>query len=319
MYFYENSKLFHCYTGCTKPTFDIFELYQRICSIQQHRTIDLNAAIREIAEICGIYIGLAEEREQSPILEDWRYLQECERIKEVKRPTTSNLISLKVYDNQILKNLSYNIKLVPWLQEGINLTALRYANIGYYLSDDQITIPHYDIDNNFIGLRGRAMCAEDAARWGKYRPLRINGILYTHPLGFNLYNLNKSKNNIKHFKKVVLFESEKSCLKYQSYFGTNRDISVACCGSHVSNYQIQLLLSLDVQEIIIALDRQFQEIGDNEFLQLKNNLLRIRDKYKNEALISFIFDKRKITEYKDSPIDRGPTTFLELYSQRIIL
>ena len=58
---------------------------------------------------------------------------------------------------------------------------------------------------------------------------------------------------------------EKSCLKYQSYFGLENDISVACCGSSVSAYQIQLLIEAGAEEIIIAFDRQFKEIGDNEF------------------------------------------------------
>ena len=51
---------------------------------------------------------------------------------------------------------------------------------------------------------------------------------------------------------------EKSCLKYASYFGEDSDISVACCGSNIINYQIKLLLSLDVKEIIIAFDKQFE-------------------------------------------------------------
>ena len=43
------------------------------------------------------------------------------------------------------------------------------------------------------------------------------------------------------------------------------------------------------EEIIVAFDRQFQEIGDEEFKHLKTNLMRLRDKYKNFVLISFIF------------------------------
>ena len=69
----------------------------------------------------------------------------------------------------------------------------------------------------------------------------------------------------------------------------------------------------------MAYDRQFQEIGDIEFQHLKNNLLKIREKFKNEVNISFIFDKEKITGYKDSPIDKGPDIFLKLFKERIYL
>ena len=112
---------------------------------------------------------------------------------------------------------------------------------------------------------------------------------------------------------------EKSCLLYKSYFGIDNDISVACCGSNVSAYQIQLLEEAGAQEIIIAFDRQFQELGDKEFKHLTKNLTKLNDKYKNEVNISFIFDKNMITGYKDSPIDCGPDIFLKLFKERIIL
>ena len=112
---------------------------------------------------------------------------------------------------------------------------------------------------------------------------------------------------------------EKSCLLYQSYFGINNDISVACCGSSVSSYQIHLLIEAGAKEIIIAFDRQFQNIGDEEFNRLKTKLLKLREKYKNFATISFIFDKNMITSYKASPIDEGKEKFLQLFKERIIL
>ena len=73
-----------------------------------------------------------------------------------------------------------------------------------------------------------------------------------------------------------------------------------------------MLLNLGVEEIIIAFDRQFQRIGDAEFLHLKKNLAKLKEKYKNYVNISFIFDKKMITGYKSSPIDEGKEKFLKL-------
>ena len=182
-----------------------------------------------------------------------------------------------------------------------------------------MTIPHFDKDGRFIGLRGRAICAEEAEHYGKYRPLCINKIQYNHPLGMNLYNLNNSQDNIKVIKKAIVFEGEKSALLYKSYFGIDNDISVACCGSNISAYQVQLLKEAGANEIIIAFDRQFQEIGDNEFKRLKSNLIKIHNKYCKEINVSLIFDKNKLTNYKDSPIDCGPDIFLKLFKERIVL
>ena len=126
----------------------------------------------------------------------------------------------------------------------------------------------------------------------------------------NLYNLNLSKENIKRAKIAIVFESEKSTLKMRTYFGSENDISVACCGSNISARQMSLLLELGVNEVIIAFDRQFQEVGDEEFKHLTKNLTKIHNKYKNLAIISFIFDKKMITGYKASPIDEGKEKFV---------
>ena len=314
LYYYENSNLFKCYTGCD-AYFDIFELVIKIMKIQHNQIFDLNDAIRWIAQKFGIS-GSVEEDNQSD-LEDWKYFSNYERIQEIELKT--NNIILKEYDNNILDRFNYNVIISPWIKEGISLETMKNARIGYYPGGDQITIPHFDKDNRFVGLRGRTLCADDAERYGKYRPIKVNKQLYNHPLGMNLYNLNHSKDNIKIMKKAIIFEGEKSNLLYRSYFGEENDISVSCCGSSISSYQIQLLIEMGVQEIIVAFDRQFQQIGDDEFQHLKKNLLQLYSKYKNFVNISFIFDKNMITNYKASPIDEGMDKFLQLFKERIIL
>lgn len=315
LYFYENTGLFRCYTGCANSTFDIFELVIKVASIQWHKELDLNDAVRWIAIKFGIS-GIEDNIEDTG-LDDWKYLANYDRIQDIE--IKSNEIILKEYDNIILSRFNYDVKIEPWLQEGITQEALEQAQIGFYPGGDQITIPHFDKNGRFIGLRGRTLCAEEGEIYGKYRPVRVNGQLYNHPLGMNLYNFNHSKTNISIMKKAIIFEGEKSTLLYKSYFGLDNDISVACCGSNVSSFQMSQLIEAGAQEIIIAFDRQFQEIGDNEFNHLKLNLLKLRNKFKTYAIISFIFDKHMITGYKSSPIDEGKEKFLQLFKERIIL
>jgi hypothetical protein len=83
--------------------------------------------------------------------------------------------------------------------------------------------------------------------------------------------------------------------------------------------QMQLLLNLGVNEVIIGFDRQFKQIGDAEHSHLVQNLRRIYNKYKNFTTVSFIFDKKMITNYKDSPTDNGRDTFVKLFNERIFL
>lgn len=315
LYFYENSDLFKCYTDCD-CAFDIFELTIKVAQIQSNRKIDLNDAVRYLATKFNIVIALDDTKDIG--LADWQYLIAYDKINDI--PTANQVPQLKEYDKRILEPLAINPNyLTPWINDHIKPEILAHAQIGYNFSTDQISIPHFDKDGRFIGLRGRTMVKEDAERFGKYRPMIINKQQYNHSLGLNLYNLNNSKDNIKRMGKAIIFESEKSTLQYQSYFGFENDISVACCGSSVSSYQMQLLIDAGAQEIIIAFDRQFQELGDNEFKRLKAKLLNLHKKYKNEVLVSFIFDKHLITSYKASPTDEGPEKFMQLFKERIIL
>lgn len=315
LYFYENTGLFRCYTGCDSA-FDIFELCSKVMKIQYDEEFDLNDSVLWVARRFGLS-GMIKDDDMGKTLEDWKILSNYSRIQEIE--LKDNKVVLKDYDDSILNRLNYNIKIIPWLNEGISQEIISKARIGFYPGADQITIPHYDINGRFIGLRGRTMCKDEAELYGKYRPMKINNQLYNHPLGMNLYGLNWSKNAIGIMKKAIIFESEKSVLKYATDFGWNNNISVACCGSNISSHQIQLLLDCGAQEIIVAFDRQFQEIGDAEFQHLKLNLLKIRTKFKNDVLISFIFDKNMITGYKQSPIDEGKEKFLQLYKERIVI
>lgn len=313
LYYYSNSGLFNCYTGCGN-SFDIFELFIKISKIQFNKDYTLDDAVKYIAFHFGIYSQ--GEKEESSII-DWQIFDNYSRIKDIDVKT--ELPILKEYDSSILSYLNYSLKLTPWLNEGISQDVLNHAKIGYFLGGDQITIPHYDINNRFIGLRGRALGQEDIDRFGKYRPLYANHQLYNHPLGMNLYNINNSKQNITRFQKAIVFESEKSVLKYQTFFGYDADISVACCGSNLSIQQVQLLRTLGVNEIIVAFDRQFQELKDAEFQHLVNNLKKIHKRYSPYATISFIFDKNCLTDYKAAPVDEGKDKFLQLYKERIFL
>lgn len=314
LYFYENSGLFKCYTGCD-ATFDIFELAIKVMDIQHNQHFDLNDAVRYVAAHFGI-LGTSEfiKKEDS---EDFDLFTKYESLDGIE--IVDNHIVLKEYDPTILDRMVYSLRIKPWLDDGISQEIIDRNRIGFYPGGAQITIPHFDNKGRFVGLRGRSLVKEEAEQYGKYRPVMVNNKIYNHPLGMNLYNLNNSQNNIRFFEKAVVFESEKSCLLYQTNFGIQNDISVACCGSNLSIHQVDLLLEAGAKEIIVAFDRQFKELNDKEFKHLTNNLTKIHEKYHQIVNISFIFDKHRITEYKAGPLDEGPDKFLKLYKERVLL
>lgn len=287
----------------------------KVAHIQWDKKYELNDAVRYIA----IRFGLAGEgklEEQESLL-DWRTFDSYDRIQKLE--VKDYHIELKEYDDTILKNLNYNVRIAPWEKDHIVQEVIKHADIGYFPPTAQITIPHYDINGRFIGLRGRTLVKEDGERYGKYRPMNICGKQYNHPLGMNLYNLNNSKENIRVAKTAICLEGEKSCLQYQSYFGIDNDISVASCGSNLSAFQVQLLLDCGAKEIVIAFDRQWEEKGNPEYKHWISMLEKLHERYKNDVNISIIYDRNMITNYKDSPLDHGREVFLQLFKERVRL
>lgn len=314
LYYYENTALFRCYTGCDSY-FDIFELIAKIKDVRSSEEWGLYDSVRWVAGRYG-WGPTVEDEEDVPNLADWKLLEKYDKLHTEKKESRN--IQLPEYDQTILKNLSYP-NIADWTDEGITREVQLANLIGYYPSGEQITIPHFDIDGRFIGLRGRSLGQDDADRFGKYRPLMVGKEMYNHSLGLNLYNINNSAPHIKVAKTAIVFEGEKSCLLYQSYFGRENDISVACCGSAVSSIQMSILLNLGVKEIVIAFDRQFQKKNDEEFKRLVKNLKAIKARYGQYATISFMFDTEDVLPYKASPIDCGPMVFLDMFKKRIIL
>lgn len=110
---------------------------------------------------------------------------------------------------------------------------------------------------------------------------------------------------------------EKSPLLFASYFGQENDITVAVCGSNLSSYQVQLLLNLNIEELIIAFDKQFQQLRDEEHLGWVKKLKNINNKYSKFVKVSFIFDKKNLLNYKDSPIDCRKRNFFKIIWKKI--
>lgn len=330
LYYYNNTHLFRCYTECD-ATFDIFELVTKIKNNQNEKKIvpyktregivmierewNLYDAVEFVAAYFGISAQTEDFFEVQGQLQDWSILAEYEKNNQAQ--LEQQIVELEFFDSKILQYLP-RPHIISWEREGINYDVMMHRGIAYDPVHEGIVIPHFDIDGNLIGIRERTLIKEEEQR-GKYKPAILNGKMYNHPLSFNLYNLNNSKNNIKAIKKVIVFEGEKSPLLYASYFGEDNDITVACCGSSLITYQVKLLMSLGVEEIIIAFDKQFQEIGDEEWKRWKDKLIGIHNKYGAYVQISYLFDKNSLLGYKDSPIDKGPEIFMTLFKERIVL
>ena len=309
--YFGNTKLFHCWTDCGE-NFDIFDLTKKVKS-RANPDYTFSDAIDEVAS----YFGISEAPQEKFDLrvKDWEIFNYYLKLQESKE---RKQLSIPQYDAEILKYLP-KPEIADWLIEGIGQSAIDDANIRYDPIEHSIIIPHYDVENRLIGIRARTLVKEKEDR-GKYMPAILNNKMYNHPLSLSLYHLNLSKDNIKAAKKAIVFEGEKATLLYRTYFGAENDISVACCGSNLMEQQFLLLKGLGVEEIVIAFDKQFQKLGDDEHRAWVKKLKAIDRKYREEVTISFMFDfEDKYLGYKDSPIDCGKEIFLQMFKERIFL
>lgn len=313
LYYYDNTHLFKCYTDCG-TSFDIYELVTKVKALAGMEW-PLPKSIAFIANHFGVAAFEDDFDNLQEKLQDWEILENYHRLNSINE--SKQIVELKIFDDRFLKNLPHP-RIIPWEEEGISPEVMKHRGICYDPKNQGIIIPHYNIDGQLIGIRERTLIKENE-KYGKYRPAILNRQMYNHPLGFALYNLNNSKDAIQVIKKAIVFEGEKSCLLYASYFGEENDITVAACGSALISYQVKLLLSLGVTEIIVGFDKQFQEIGDDEWKRWTKKLTDINTKYGKDCKISFLFDKDKFLDYKDSPIDKGPDVFMELFKRRVVI
>lgn len=307
LYYYENTNLFKCYTSSC-GSFDIFELIQKV------QEVDLNTSIYFIVNYFNLQHKIDEVDEDS-YTEDWKIFKQYEKIAGIE--IKNERLELPQIPNYIEHYPEPNI--LNWEQEGISKDICHYMGIKYNPVNGSVIIPHKDQNGRLVGIRQRTLVQEDEI-YGKYRPARFQNQLCNHPLAFNLYGLNEAKNNIRDLRTVIVVESEKSVLQYLSYFGTKSDICVAVCGSSLSKYQFQLLLDYNIQELVIGFDKDFDEIGSEDYNKVVNKLQKIYDKYSSYVNVSFLFDRENnILGYKNSPLDCGKDAFLHLWQNRITI
>lgn len=301
LYYYKNTNMFVCYTECN-AAFDIFELVQKMEELRNHEC-NLPEAIRIVG------FDPTEKREVSEDqLDDKRSLEYLSKSHLIVPPR----MTYNAVPADIMNNFSLDKKyLEPWMREGISSEVLDRFNIRYDVSNLIIVIPHRDKDGQIIGVRGRFMSEYSQV---KYMPITWNGITLAHALRGNLYGLYENRAVIEKNKTVILFESEKSVLKFSSFFGHENNFSVATCGNKVTNEQIQILKDIGVKQVILAFDKDYDNSADQ--IKVQNHYNEIAQRLSVYFTTSVMFDYSNILGLKDAPIDRGRAAFEELFKYR---
>lgn len=293
LYYYRNTHRLVCFTNC--GGMDIFELVAKIKNISNGQAFKM------------VVSNFEDSPTQSqPIEEDIGslFLQQDE----------PNEIDLPKFDDQVLNHF-YNFNLADWKRENISFRTQDKFEIMYSIEDNAIIIPHRDIDGNLVGIRQRNLDDKSLDMGIKYIPTKIGNQSFKFPTGANLYGYYFNKKEINNIKKIVLFEAEKSVLMMDTFYEDN-NYSVALSGHNLTRSQLKIIEDSDVEEIIVALDKDFREDDIETKQALQELIIKKFSSLSNRFNVSVLWDNDNLLGFKDSPTDKGKEVFEQLMQQR---
>lgn len=317
LYYYPDTKLFHCYSRC--GTMTLYDLIMQVLGFEK-----FIEAFNYVLKFKGISNN---GNRPKGLKTTYSEIQDMEFLRKHKYDNKKKNYILPSYDNNILKVFDEYYP-SAWEEEGLTPNEMQYFGIRFYFSQYKAIIPIRDINGNLIGIRGRAFYQWEVDSGKKYMPVTIQNITYRYPTGMSLYGIYENQYNIKRLKRCIFFEGEKSVIKYGSYYGRENNIALASFGTTISKYHRMLVLNLGIREITIAYDKQYIfsliEKKDKDSIEEYNKyikkIMKIYNLFNNYCLVSLVYcDNDKDLEYKDAPIDQGKETFTKLYQDRILI
>ena len=295
LYYYKNTHIFQCYTEC-----GAMSIFTFLKSYYETRNIEYNW----YDDILQVILNCSAANTTVKATEGYRSIRDNYTIKKDRRQLPSYPESL----------LDIFVKYYPveWLNDGISRKAMDKYHICFSPTQNKIIIPHYDAAGRLIGIRGRALNKWEIENIGKYMPVQIENKWYSHPLSLNLYGLNFNKETIKQTGVAYLFEAEKSVMQMESFTLPNG--AAAVCGSNLNKYALDILIrECHPQEIVLCFDNE-EKPGQSVYF---DKLYHICNKYKQYTNFSFVYDKEKLLNLKDSPSDKGEEVFKYLLETRV--
>ena len=296
LYYYDSSKRFYCFR-CGE-SFDIFEIFKKVLHIS------LSDAVKKICEQLNINVKNVDEC--SSLCDNWAELR---RFLPNAEPEPDKLLT---YDKSVL-SLFDHLYPQEWLDYGISADILDKFDIGWYARQACISIPVV-FNGQLVGVRGRYTREQDIAK-GKYRPIcTLDGQVLKLATSQVMYGYDQNKAAIEKSRQVVLFESEKSVLKAPSF---NIDNALAVFGSNISKQHIQLLLELGVNDVVLCMDSDYKQVGDDEFKFFVVKMKKLAAKLKPYFSVSIVYNNQDYDMYKCNMMDIPYGQAMKLWESRV--
>lgn len=316
LYLNHNKHTFYCYS-CSN-SFNIYTLVKQRKSMMGE-DYNFPQILQYVCDICGIPYngGVAKPIKKKN--------DSKELINKLQRYTQKGISSNenKIYDKQVLYFLE-EIYHQSFIDDGIPISVQEQYGIKFYQYCQQICIPVYDESANFIGVHCRNLLPHMIDNGYKYLPLKLlDGTEYKFSTSNVLFGLNVNKINIQNLKTAILVESPKCVMQLESILESN--ISCGLFGMNCGLAKRDILLKIGIEHIVIALDKQYHSMLDedgnktDEFLLYEKKILKIRDLWIGFATVSVMYDDIDLLDYKDSPTDKGKEIWDVMWKEKEII
>lgn len=270
---------------------DIFNL------IQDVKKIKFSEAIKYTHKLLGLEYKYSPKKKEpeKPKIDPLAIFKKAA----FRKRYVCNVNELKYLNEDVLDDFYSGIH-IDLFREGIIKKTIDKFHLGYSYKWKRTIFPHhYWLTGQLIGYNARTSIIN-------YDLFDIKKYYLTPGMKkeLNLYGLYQNINEIEKKHVIVIGESEKSVLKRDS---RGDGTWVALSGKNISEEQIRIILGLDINEVVIALDK---DVSVEE-------VWSICDKFYGLRKISYIWDSHDLLGKKDSPADANNKIYDFLYKYRV--
>lgn len=189
-------------------------------------------------------------------------------------------------------------KLEVWRREGISDASMDRFQVFYDSFSDRLVYPIRNPEGKIVNVGGRTLDKD-------WKEKKLRKYTYFYPWGElnTIYGLAENLEEIKKKGEIILFEGCKSVLLADTWGIKNTG---AILTSHLNPNQMNILIKLGCR-VVFALDKDVKIKEDYNIKRLKQ--------FVN---VEYIWDKKKLLDEKDAPVDKGIEVWNKLYEGRVL-
>lgn len=288
-----NTKYLLIHNWTRESEFD--DLSDIISLVQYNKKCSFVDAVKYIHNILGLELTPYKKEEKK---------EKLDPLAIFKNAISRHRAIVDVAEIQAIKEEAINdyvpLLYIDWLREGVMPWAAKKFGLAYSYKYHRVVIPiRYWLDGTLVGFNQRTTVEN-------YEELGIRKYFLTasYRKSLNLYGLWENREEIEEKRTVVICESEKSVLKRYS---RNDGTCVALQGKKLSDEQRRIIIGLNVNEVIIALDN---DVPIEEVRHICEQFYHIRN-------VSYVKDRWNLLGDKDAPADAENKVYNFLMKHRV--